>query len=321
LPCSKIASIRLSDLCLALKYHPDRNPGKEAEVNAKFVQIQSAHEILINDEQKSKYDAHKIRTANRYPTASGVKGNPWQNVGKQYPVPPKRASMPPRTTSGANRYSSFNPPPAPTPASEDKEARYTAWNNMRSTRGRGPTAATAASAAKASNATRKADDANGAPKEPPKPPPRTASQRQRAEASFGARRTSNNFKASVSGDEPSTASGSYSTTKVHTNLFNDVSANARRPRRASSNAGTGSTNIFRDSFLDTRQSTPYQNPGGEKLNLFAGATNIGRAKSNRDNSRQNDDGLAPRREAQPRSSSAPGDPDDFSRSRTENTGR
>src|SRR3954465_14724891 len=41
---------------LALKYHPDRNPGRESEAVTKFQQIQAAHEILCDPAQRLKYD-------------------------------------------------------------------------------------------------------------------------------------------------------------------------------------------------------------------------------------------------------------------------
>ncbi|KAL4941362.1 hypothetical protein BDV06DRAFT_4567 [Aspergillus oleicola] len=46
---------------LALKYHPDRNPGREVESNAKFQAIQAAHEILIDPHQRLKYDTDRLR--------------------------------------------------------------------------------------------------------------------------------------------------------------------------------------------------------------------------------------------------------------------
>lgn len=41
---------------LALKYHPDRNPGRETEFNAKFQQIQAAHELLTDPGRRKLYD-------------------------------------------------------------------------------------------------------------------------------------------------------------------------------------------------------------------------------------------------------------------------
>ncbi|KAF2227429.1 DnaJ domain-containing protein, partial [Elsinoe ampelina] len=41
---------------LALKYHPDRNPGKEEEFNSKFQAISAAHEILCDPSTKAAYD-------------------------------------------------------------------------------------------------------------------------------------------------------------------------------------------------------------------------------------------------------------------------
>ncbi|KAE8144657.1 DnaJ domain protein [Aspergillus avenaceus] len=46
---------------LALKYHPDRNPGKEVEFIAKFQAIQAANEILSDNQQRLRYDTDRLR--------------------------------------------------------------------------------------------------------------------------------------------------------------------------------------------------------------------------------------------------------------------
>lgn len=40
----------------ALKYHPDRNPGKEAEVQEKFKDIANAFSILSDEKKRAIYD-------------------------------------------------------------------------------------------------------------------------------------------------------------------------------------------------------------------------------------------------------------------------
>ncbi|KAK8206402.1 DnaJ domain-containing protein, partial [Phyllosticta paracitricarpa] len=41
---------------LALKWHPDRNPGKEQECVPRFQAIQAAHEILGDPGERTRYD-------------------------------------------------------------------------------------------------------------------------------------------------------------------------------------------------------------------------------------------------------------------------
>ncbi|OAA68443.1 heat shock protein DNAj [Niveomyces insectorum RCEF 264] len=313
----------LEILLLALKYHPDRNPGKESEVNAKFQTIQAAHEVLTSPGQKSKYDAHRSRTANRYPTASGVRGNPWQDVAAQYPAPPRRPGQAPTSaarnsagrnpapgsgpsaSSSAHRYSSFGVPPSTKTSKEDLDSRYTAWKNMRQAPPKTRAGQSASSAYTAGTGARAGDkptatpSASGAasmppPPPPPQPPPRTASQRQKSEASFGARRNTGFFPRSPMGDEPPAANTSnYFTNRTHTRDFSpDEESYQTGPspsgQRRASTAETGfASNVNRsdESLFDTRQSTPYQTHGGEKLNPFDGvrgpASGPNRTKANR----------------------------------------
>lgn len=77
-------------MLLALKYHPDRNPGKEQEFNAKFQAIQAANEILSDPQQRLKYDTDRLRAG----------------YGKHYGPPkpaPQRRQPPPPTAPKAQK--------------------------------------------------------------------------------------------------------------------------------------------------------------------------------------------------------------------------
>ncbi|KEY65552.1 hypothetical protein S7711_08232 [Stachybotrys chartarum IBT 7711] len=249
---------------LALKYHPDRNPGREQEVNSKFQVIQSAHEVLSDPQQKARYDA-TLGPTSRYPTASGVKGNPWQDVGQRFPTPPRR--NPPQ--SGAQRWNSrFAPGVTPTAKqqttsdSEAKKNAARAWESMRKSQ----------------------NNARPVPREPqpqpqaaapPPPPPRSETARQRAQASFGNRKSSSQTRPSVTVDD-------------HPAPFSPADqARASNTGKQRSHAGPipDPLSQFRDSFSDSRQSTPYTTHGGEKTNPFDGIP-IGRAKSTREPSQR-----------------------------------
>ncbi|KAK7402835.1 hypothetical protein QQX98_011427 [Neonectria punicea] len=252
---------------LALKYHPDRNPGREQEVNVQFQIIQHAHEVLSDPEEKRKYDATRSRS--RYPGASGVKGNPWANAGDQFPPPPRRSQQtrPPATPSGAqrwqNRFSQGVPPTAKQYTAADQEAKKNAaraFENMR----KGPPKA----APKPTEQPRA--------RSPPPPPPRTESARQRAQASFGARRTGYHPRSAMHGDEPPVTSSNY-TTRQAPERFAQDNPNTGRP---TPEPMTDPLSQFRDDS-DPRQSTPYSKHGGEKTNPFDGVP-LGRAKSTRD---------------------------------------
>ncbi|KAL8372384.1 hypothetical protein RB595_001944 [Gaeumannomyces hyphopodioides] len=269
---------------LALKYHPDRNPGRESEVNSKFQTIQTAHEILASPESKAKYDANRARSG-RFPTSSGVRGNPWQDIAKDFPPPPQRnannhrSNTSSRSSASAARYAKFpvNTPPPPPPRPQDNDdakSRAEAFESMRfHGRKAAPTAPQPNSSAGASRP------------RPPPPDPRqtayTASQREKAEASFGTRtpRASRSgfVPGSPMGDEAPVSSKHYAT-KRHTSLFEDTASAYQKPQASapSSDHDDGGPRPF----LDPR-SSPYGGVRGERFDPFSG-TKLGRAGSTRE---------------------------------------
>lgn len=268
----------------ALKYHPDRNPGSEVEAGKRFTRIQAAYEVLTNPEQKQRYDNSR---RSRFPGASGVKGNPWQDVSKNYPPPPRPPGFPPQrppppkrpgSQTGAARYAHMAndaKSASPRPSRKPAEETWKAWEEMRP----GTKAKATAGQASASGASARASSAPKPSAAPPPVPPR--SPQKQAKGSFGHRVSRGYTPQSPSGDEPSVAGNNYFTTRTHTNLFSDTSSAARARRREPSNPTP--TSEFRDStFMDTRQRTPYMSHGGEKLDPFQGAANINRSRSTRE---------------------------------------
>jgi curved DNA-binding protein CbpA len=236
---------------IALAYHPDRNPGRESEVTAKFQKIQSAHEVLTDAVERAKYDSNRPRTANSYRHAaaytstasSGVRGNPWANAGAQWAPPPKKAPTArkpmPQPSAGAQRYQKFDAAKATYGwgQNEGPEARtktYEAWENMR---GQGHSSTTAGT-------TPKTDSGRPQRGPPPKVPPREpplyaegyASSSQKYPPSAKARAGHNDYRQGETpsssprrgdsmngrkgfmpntpgGDEPAAPKGSYFTTQ------------------------------------------------------------------------------------------------------------
>ncbi|KAI4715809.1 hypothetical protein E4T48_07987 [Aureobasidium sp. EXF-10727] len=131
---------------LALKYHPDRNPGKESEIVPKFQAIQAAHEILHDPVSKTRYDADRRKAGlgggaftkpNVPPRSTGT--NPMYQATSNFPPPPRRTPAPTSTwrstasgASGADRFTNF-PRPAPTSKKNpaDPANVFNAWQNMK----------------------------------------------------------------------------------------------------------------------------------------------------------------------------------------------
>lgn len=157
--------IRKAFRTLALQYHPDRNPGREAEFVVKFQEIQAAHEVLCDQTQRAKYDAERRKYRNlNIPTNTPNTPRtrpppPPRNAyttttpsGSYYrPPPPKpspQAQRPPPPqhhntfNSGADRFTSKNFRPPPTAQRSDTRAKdagdranvFTAWQKMKQPR-------------------------------------------------------------------------------------------------------------------------------------------------------------------------------------------
>ncbi|KAH8680887.1 hypothetical protein BX600DRAFT_504636 [Xylariales sp. PMI_506] len=311
-PSDSVDEIKKKYKKLALKWHPDRNPGKEEEVNAKFQSIQSAYEILVDPSLRKQYDDARNKSSSRYPGASGVRGNPWANAGSNFPPPPRRgaaagttSSNQPRPSSGASRYSNFtkNAPQADKPSQTgDTEAHYRAWQGMRNGNRR-PTNPPPPPPRRAPTAARepKTSDSENIPK--------TAFQKQKAQASFGnsSRRPGFTPRSPELGDEPPVTNKNYYTDRTHTNIFNETTSNNARQNRQTF-ATADPLAQFRGASTDDRQSTPYATPGGEKTSLFDEEPGISRAKSHREPSRSTEKGgtdTFPFPQQRPRSSSTP----------------
>ncbi|KAL8761128.1 MAG: hypothetical protein Q9184_002728 [Pyrenodesmia sp. 2 TL-2023] len=144
-PSAEAAEIKKQFKKLALKYHPDRNPGKELEFNSKFQAIQSAHEVLTDPQQRAKYDADRIRSGLLHTYASPVRPQPPPRAAaSNFPPPPRRTPQASTTTNfphppatGANRYTNhMRPDPATAPKTYAEESRaranaFKAWEQMR----------------------------------------------------------------------------------------------------------------------------------------------------------------------------------------------
>ncbi|KAK3996178.1 DnaJ-related protein rsp1 [Cladorrhinum sp. PSN332] len=265
---------------LALKYHPDRNPGKEDEAKEKFLVIQAAHEILTDASQKAKYDAYRIRTA-RYGAASGVKGNPYmftsQDVNSRFGAPPtRRPPMPTRpvpastgAAGGASRYQNWTPKPKS--KTEAFRAKSEAWDRSRASTNQDSTRTTRSGGV-------------------PPTPPRSAAQARRQEAAFGSRKTGF-APSSPAGDEPQVRSQHYNT---YSGSGEGTSSSAQQSKpRPKSDYIDPLSQQFGDTFLDNRQRTPYATNVGEKTNPHEPLNNVNRAKSMRDNERRYPEQTAP----------------------------
>ncbi|KAI9713385.1 MAG: hypothetical protein M1828_001419 [Chrysothrix sp. TS-e1954] len=132
---------------LALKFHPDRNLGKELECSHRFQAVQAASEILGDPVQRTKYDTSRkrgnVNTGSfARPTPPRRRPDPFPTA-TNYPPPPRRTQPrptsnvpPPTSNGGAQRYTRFSqpgpPPPQPSAKQDAKERAnmFDAWQSM-----------------------------------------------------------------------------------------------------------------------------------------------------------------------------------------------
>ncbi|KAH7030852.1 uncharacterized protein B0I36DRAFT_322625 [Microdochium trichocladiopsis] len=283
---------------LAMKWHPDRNPGREAEVSPRFQLIQSAHEILSDESQKRQYDEARGSVKGRYTGASGVRGNPWANAGEGFAPPPRRQAQQssstqarPPPSSGAQRYANFTNgmPKTSRPNPEDdvqwRRSTASAFESMRKGRSRAPPPPPTPPRAPTSAEQDPRTPGSAARPPPPPPPPRTASQAQKAQASFGnsTRRTGFHPHAPGVGDEPPVTSKNYYTDRSHSQFYDVTPPEPTEiPNASQTSSGIPDPLAqFRETGADRRSSTPYTTGGGEKTSLFDSGPGLGRTTSTR----------------------------------------
>ncbi|KFY12000.1 hypothetical protein V492_04150, partial [Pseudogymnoascus sp. VKM F-4246] len=273
---------------LALKYHPDRNPGRELEVNAKFQTIQSAHEVLTDPEQRAKYDVGRSRgggagggfASQARPASGFARGNPWANVATDFPPPPRASrsrAQPPPPSAGAQRYAnnfkpgsgaytsaSSKPKPAEDDGAEARRKTYEAWSKMRG--GKAPPPYNPHGFQSTPNTEERRNSRQQAPKPQPPPIPK------RNGYAPGA----------AGGDEPaaSNTSAYYTQRAGRAPTAKQQPPPQQTPPRA---APADPLKQFREKTgtpLEPRLSTPYASHGGEKTDPFE-SVNLNRSKSTR----------------------------------------
>lgn len=309
---------------LALKYHPDRNPGKELEYNAKFQAIQSANEVLTDPQQRAKYDAQRMRAgllhtyagSSSSPTRPSV---PTRSPMSDFPPPPR---PPPYTatkntftphTSGAQRYKDFRNRPEPATwrgASTDdpktKISDFKAWDSMRTPRrGEGPIP----------SQTQRRTVPPKAARPPPVPPGRETNGKAakdpsprrpgwdhvpephagmpgttRADTSRGPPQK-NGFAPTTpgAGDEPQARSAYFTvgrgerpaSSRSHTQMPPPpIPGHAPTSKRPDPLAPFKDKVGFNETFgKKSRESTPYQTGGGEKISPYFASPGLERSKT------------------------------------------
>lgn len=280
----------------ALKYHPDRNPGHESEFNAKFQAIQSAHDVLLDPQQRARYDAERIRpnpfhTFTPPPRPKPPPRSPQANA----PPPPPRQPPPFAKTQ-------FPPPPPPPgstrrryvprtdprsswapPTAEDARAKssdFKAWEQMRHGQGPIPSARSAPRySAKSAAFSPGRDNADSMYTDsmPTRP------SRDHTDVPFshvpGVSRSQTTRTPKKAGFAPGTPGGDEPPARNSSAYFNPFRATASRdnahvpasPRYTPSSTRPDPSQSFKnhagvnESFANAeRMSTPYATSGGEK---------------------------------------------------------
>ncbi|KAF2812462.1 uncharacterized protein BDZ99DRAFT_496872 [Mytilinidion resinicola] len=283
---------------LALKCHPDRNPGCEEEFKTKFQVIQAAHEVLNDPERRLKYDLdRKKQTArNRPPAPARNAYSSFTTGASNYPPPPRRTPFPtqaPRpppnkpqastaSTNGANRFTHFPrpPPPAQRPNTrDDADARrnvFQAWERMNPNK-TPPNAEDAAYAKTRANTASRASTAGTA-----KPGMgRSNTTRMPRKSGFD--------PATPGADEPQAHGSAYYTTARHSKdpPPDQTESDQSTPRKADPLRNFRTQAAYDEDVPFTegqRHRTPYASRSGERMQFSS--EGLGRSASTRHSPRQ-----------------------------------
>ena len=238
-----------------------------------------------------------------------MRGNPWANAGSQWAPPPKPpgANRRPPPSAGAARYGKFETPRAsahPTEGAEARKKTYEAWESMRGhdTRSQANRESYKPTPPRRDYTNTSGRDESNSYKHPPPPKPKpgydeyranyspNASPHRRAQ-STGASHRKGFTPATPGGDEPAAPKGAYFT--QHKSQYAPeppprapaTSSHNVQPDAPRQNVQPDPLRQFREQVnptgYDSRQRTPYQTHGGEKLNPFDNA-NLNRSKSHRE---------------------------------------
>lgn len=220
--------------------------------------------------------------SSRYPTASGVRGNPWSNVSQQFPVPPRRTA-PRTTTSGPQRwnerFSAGVPPTAKQQASAATAAR--AFESMRKGGAKG-------------RQQERAPPPPPPPRNPPTPPPRTEAAKKRAEASFGAKKAGYYPRSNTPGDEPPVINNNYSSRASSARTAPAPKPDPVADPLAQFRQWNGNEDAARSSAKSSAKSSSNVSSGGEKTNPFDSIPST-RARNTKEASESAGPSTAPKR--------------------------
>ncbi|KAJ5523875.1 Heat shock protein DnaJ N-terminal [Penicillium frequentans] len=138
-PSAESEEIKKQFRKLALKFHPDRNPGREQEFIAKFQSIQAAHEILSDPQQRLKYDTDRLRAGYDHVNPHGPSSPRASRAQTQRPAYDQwpNASTTPNASAGAQRYSAHARanPQQWTRGQDDAQTRADAYKGFSGMRG------------------------------------------------------------------------------------------------------------------------------------------------------------------------------------------